>query len=82
MGLFFEGTDAWPMRYAKVERTPRACGVGGCAIISLQIPGLGMEAANHPTSGTGRATDQRLEHPGACTQKGSRRYQSLPGSYD
>ncbi len=67
MGLCFGGTNAWPTRYAKVEPTPRA---NICAALEdalgyhFKDQNLVMEAINHPTSGTGGATYQRLEFLG------------------
>ena len=67
MGLCFGGTDMWSMRYAKVEPSPRA---NICAALEdalgyhFKDQRLVMEAVNHPTSGTGGATYQRLEFLG------------------
>ena len=67
MGLCFGGTYAWSMRYAKVESTPRA---NICAVLEdalgyhFKDQRLVMEAINHPTSGTGGVTYQRLEFLG------------------
>ena len=89
MGLCFGGTEAWPIRYAKAEPTPR---VHICAALedalgySFKDQGLVMEAINHPTSGTGGVTYQRLEFLGDGKYLRSERIkviaidQSVPGS--
>jgi len=67
MGLCFGGMEAWPVRYAKVEPTPRAhiCAALEDALgYRFKDQGLVMEAINHPTSATGGATYQRLEFLG------------------
>jgi endoribonuclease Dicer len=89
MGLCFGGADTWSMRYAKVEPSPRA---NICAALEdalgyrFKDQRLVMEAVNHPTSGTGGATYQRLEFLGDGEYLCSERIKllaidkSLPGS--
>lgn len=67
LGLCFGGADAWSIRYAKAEPTPRAriCAALEDALgYRFKDQGLFMEALTHPTSGTGGATYQRLEFLG------------------
>ena len=67
MGLRFGWTDAWPTRYAKVEPTRRAniyAALEDALGYDFKDQVLVMDAINHPTSGTGGATYQRLEFLG------------------
>ena len=89
MGLCFGGTEMWSVRYADAEPTPRA---HICAALEEALgyrfkdQRLVMEAINHPTSGTGGATYQRLEFLGDGKYPRSERIkvivvdQSTPGS--
>ena len=67
LGLCFGGTDAWGTRYAKRDPTPRAnvCPALEDALgYHFKDQSLVMEAINHPTSGNGGQTYQRLEFLG------------------